>query len=248
MIVSDNIFWRILRFLQLNRVYRILKGTAAQSFDEASTNKIQRSYSLSEKELESKYRLVWTRLLEMEVNRGDYLEFCQARGLAMACMHRVIGKLKLSSVRLISLEMTQQASNDTSVVNDDPGSTSAKPFQTGIQLQSDGEFSEEKYFIKARFNDSLTGDFARKHELIKASVIMIDCNNYDDAKAALNFASPLILDHTMIFINNSHNNMDSGENLAYAEFLKENSHLKSLPFRSYKPNGRIYFVTSMRVG
>ncbi|MGC3944884.1 MAG: hypothetical protein QM762_10275 [Chryseolinea sp.] len=242
MMVSDNAFWRTLRFLQFHRIFRILKFSSLAGA-RATDKESKQGSAPSENELETKFTLAWNRLLEMEVVPGDYLEFCESRGTTMACMLRVIGRLKLNNVRLVSVDTGQRYHRD----NESMTLETKDNFKAPTKAAKGDVLSDESHLITASFDDISKRDAAKNLGLRKVSVIMIDCDSYASAKSALDFSGSLILDHAMIFINNSRSELKRGQDRAYSEFLRENDHLKSLSFRAYMPNGQIFCVTSTRL-
>lgn len=247
MIVSDNIFWRILRSLQFHRLLRKLKGASKSTGNVVTEHAFSGIPSVSDKQLESRYKLAWKRLHEMGVKPGDYLEFCKTRGTAIAGMHRVVNSLKLNNVRLISFEIAKPV--DPRAISSHESPPRREEFEMGERnaLRTDGHISNDGYLITAPFDEVARAGTAKKVDIKKCSVAMIDCTSHEATRSALNFVAPLILDHTMIFLHNGSDETDFGEHLAYSEFLKEHDYLKSVFFRDYKPCGKIFCVTSMKV-
>ncbi|MEJ1238588.1 hypothetical protein WBG78_10675 [Chryseolinea sp. T2] len=243
MIASDSVLSRILRFFQFNRVSRILKGTGPAITDQDRRGDPTKEQLISSRELEAKFKLAWTRLAHMEVDAGDYLEFGPRHGQVLPGMQRVVSKLGLN-VRLLGFEVTEHASGNSGIPPTDDSNSVEPSLKHFHNNQDFNQYYEQKISDGSHVNS----EAFKKLELKRASVIMINCTSYAGAKLALSFAAPLIIDHTMIFINNVSKQTDVDAASAYAEFLEENDHLKSLSFRSYKPDGQIFFVTSTRVG
>lgn len=233
--MAYSLLWRTLRLLQLHR----LPGL----FEVVFPNEIRRKVgapAVVANELEPKYAMAWRRLRQMGVEPGDYLEFGVARGTSIACMHRVVTRLKLTKVRLFGFDAFDGlASTDKR----EPGSTieETRQFLNRVNINWD-----KANLVEGRFNDTLNEETTRKFELKKASVVMMGCQSYQAVRAALDFSMPFIRDFTVIFFDDWHDDIAVDENRAFSEFLNENQHLKAKEFCAYRPNGRMFLIINMR--
>lgn len=248
--VSDSKLWRVLRFFQLHKLYRLVKGALPNSVvNVVSDVTMQNVYVplVMPTELEPKYRLAWQRLKRLGVELGDYLEFGVSRGSSMVCMHRALKKEKIKSVRLFGFDSFEGMPE--SAANEDLGTW--VPGQFASSLEQTTQFLDEAnidwkrtHLIKGWFDDTLNSTTTAKHNIRKASVIMIDCDIYSASKTALNYSLPMINDYAVIFFDDWKDDITFGEYKAYDEFLRENKQLKSEPFGDYPPTGKIFFVTN----
>ena len=208
---------------------------------------------VEEGELKREYRRALLLLAEAggADSIGDYLEFGVFYGSSLACMHDVLTDLGMDKTRLFGFDsfegLPEIAKTDDGGVWR-PGAyrsnyTFAKEFLTGRGVDWDRVILE-----KGWFRDTLNNEFIEKHDLTKASLIMIDCDIYSSAKKALDFCAPLIRDQAIILFDDwtawHLDKRDMGEKRAFDEFLIENSHLTAEEFGNYQKNGKIFRVSS----
>lgn len=87
-----------------------------------------------------------------------------------------------------------------------------------------------KVVVVKRWYDGLDEQVKREHKLAKASVIYIDCDLYESAKYALKFVNDLLVDGTIIVLDDYFRHKCSpnyGIRKAWEEFLSENKHITS---------------------
>jgi O-methyltransferase len=186
---------------------------------------------------------------------GDYLEFGVFRGTSISCMHEVLKNFQLNDVRIFGFD-SFEGMPDISKTEDKnewyPGQFRSELEDTKYYLSQKGIDWKKTFLIKGWFSDTLTDDFKTKHNITKASVIMIDCDIYVSAKEALNFCKSLIVDKSILVFDdwNSGNlaEQNLGEKRAFDEFLKENPNFIAEEFGSYYfrdvPNGKLFLVTN----
>lgn len=78
--------------------------------------------------------------------------------------------------------------------------------------------------VKGWFDETLTDETRRKHNLQKAAIIFIDSDLYESAKSALNFVKPLLVDGTVLMFDEWYGyrgNPDLGERRAFREFMAD---------------------------
>jgi hypothetical protein len=242
--IAYSFLWKTLRLLQLHRVPAL--------FEVVFPNEVSRKVGaplVVANTLEPKYTEAWKCLVRMGIELGDYLEFGVSRGTTMACMHRVVTRLKLEKVRLFGFD----AFEDTTL-NEGPnhcGSWNTERAQVTIEqtkryLTKVNTNWGKTSLIKGKFDDTLNSVTTKKLALRKASIIMIDCRTYAAARAALDYSMPLMVDFTIIFFDNWYDEVTVGGIRAFSEFLNDNQHLESKEFGAYLPNGRIFLVINLR--
>jgi len=247
---SDSFLRRMLRYFKLNRLCKTIKILLPASVVDLITNLSRKNVYIPhvlQKELEPKYASAW-RVVRRRITRiGDYLEFGVSRGDAMACMYRVLRKQRLSSVRLFGFDSFKEfpsfdATNDAITWQSGQHATTIE--QTTQFLNRARINWRRVLLINGRFDDTLNPQTTDKYNIRKASIIMIACNMYPAAKAALNYSLPLIIDYTIIFFNDWREDTTLGECQALSEFLRENKHLTCDFLGDYKPTGKIFLVTN----
>ena len=249
---SDSLFWKTLRFFHIDKFYRAIKGMLPESVVKVVTGATLQNAHIPlvlANELEPKYALAWSRLQRMNVELGDYLEFGVSIGTSMACMHRVLKKKKIETVRLLGFDSFEGM--PPSAATEDLGMWKPGEFASSIdqtrQFLDDANIDWRKtHLIKGWFHETLNDTTTQKYAIQKASMIMVDCDIYSASKTALNYALPFIKDYTMIFFDDWRDDALFGEHRAYVEFLSENMHLRSEDFGEYRPTGRIFLVSNTR--
>jgi hypothetical protein len=242
--MAYSFLWRTLRLLQLHRLPAL--------FEVVFPNEVSRKVGtplVVANALEPKYAHAWKRLKRMGIELGDYLEFGVSRGTTMACMHRVVTRMELRDVRLFGFDAFEGGASGAE--KNDLGAW--KPEQPVQTMEETTRFLDKvntnwgkTNLVKGWFDDTLNAATTQKFALQKASVIMIDCRSYAAVRTALNYAMPFILDFTIIFFDDWHDDITMGGNRAYSEFLNNNQHLKSKDFGKYLPTGRIFLLINLR--
>lgn len=199
-------------------------------------------------ELQQKYReaLLYLTAKKNTDKLGDYLEFGVYQGTSLLCMDRALKNLGLCHTRLFGFDSFEGL----------PLSADADASKLWCQGQfrADYEFTEEVltkagvdwdrvFLVKGFFESTLNKKIIKKHNIARASVIMIDCDMYLSAKEALDFCASLIHNEAMIFFDDWHcTSHDGGEKKAFAEFLRENSHFAAEEFGTYCSNAQVFRV------
>jgi hypothetical protein len=91
-------------------------------------------------------------------------------------------------------------------------------------IRQAGVPAERTACVKGWFNETLTDETRRKHNLQKAAIVFIDSDLYESAKSALNFIKPLLVDGTVIMFDEWYGyrgNPDLGERRAFSEFVAD---------------------------
>jgi hypothetical protein len=103
---------------------------------------------------------------------------------------------------------------------------------------------------KGWFSQTLNSKFIQKHDLHKASLIMVDCDIYSAAHECLQFCGPLIKDYTVIFFDdwNPLAKQNKGEKRAFDEFLHANPNFTAEEFGEYSYSnndlsGKVFIVS-----
>ena len=189
------------------------------------------------------YLLQW----ERPETLGDYLEFGVCHGTSMACMHRQLVDHALDHVRLFGFDSFCGLPED-----DEEGFWRAGTFKADIrrtrrQLERAGVERDRTFLIEGWFSETLTAATAERHNLRKASVLMIDCDLYSAAREALDFSAPLLAEVGIVLFDDwfplaAEN---KGEKRAFDEFLQAHPEFSStlITTYDYKPgdqHGRVF--------
>ena len=101
--------------------------------------------------------------------------------------------------------------------------------------------------VKGWFDDTATPATAAAHGITSAGVVMVDCDNYSSAKAALRFAAPLLGRRAVVVFDDWHHaglaERGLGEKRAFEEFLAEHPEFRAEPFGSYAPKAEVFALT-----
>lgn len=199
--------------------------------------KVHKHKAVPEKELEIAYRKALT-YLGRNGAAGDYLEFGVFYGASMACMYRAAKDLGWDTLRFFGFDSFEglpkkSATKDIKGHLWDEGDFKAE-LQDTKQFLAEAQVDLNRVVLtKGFFADSLTDELVRKYDILKASLIMIDCDLYEGAKQALNFCAPLIRDEAIVFFDDWISSSRIGERLAFEEFLAENTDLRAEEFTGY---------------
>lgn len=171
---------------------------------------------------------------------GDYLEFGVFRGDSLLCMDRARREAGLS-FRLFgfdSFEGLPELAPEDESLGWTPGSFRSNYGSTRSRLTRKGIDWSRTVLVKGWFDETLTPDLRERHQLVKASAIMIDCDLYSSAKTALEFSAPLIRDEAIVFFDDWDGGAGlaergEGEAQAFQEFLAEHPEFEASEFDSY---------------
>lgn len=188
---------------------------------------------------------------------GDYLEFGVAHGGSMACMARASRDVGMADIRLIGFDSFDGL--PTAANYEDGGLWTQGQFRTKRRftdwfLRNQEVDMERVKLVPGWFDDTLNQATRRRLALHKAGIIMIDCDLYSSARAALEFSAPLIRDHTVIVFDDWHAGglaaRNLGEKRAFNEFLEGHpefvaEQISTGPFSRYSANAEIFLVSRL---
>lgn len=181
---------------------------------------------------------------------GDYLEFGVYNGTSLTCMYREVVALDLPHVRLFGFDSFKGF--PPSAVHEDegrwqPGRCHAPLEFTTAVLESEGVDLTRVKLVPGWFADTLNDRTARRHQITKASVIMIDCDLYSSTKQALDFCAPLIRDEALILFDEwkvtRHPDKTLGEQKAFREFLRHWGCFSAVAFGRYAERSQVFFLS-----
>lgn len=180
---------------------------------------------------------------------GDYLEFGVFYGNSLMCMHRVLDELGLRQVRLFGFDSWQGLPEDART--DDHGLWKPGDFKMDFEsarsyLTGEGVDWSRVHLEQGWFNDTLRPEFIARHQITKASVIMVDCDLYSSARQALDFCAPLIGRHAVMLFDDwgagdlAEKNL--GEKRALSEFLASHPGIQVEETDTYIETAKVFRV------
>lgn len=191
-----------------------------------------------EQELREAYTNALTALLARggPESIGDYLEFGVYTGTSLACMHDASRAIGLSGMRLFGFDSFEGLPAIAAEDDDKqwkPGTFRSDLDLTRAALTKRGVDWDRIELVPGWYDDTLTPETAEKLGLRRASVVMIDCDNYSSAKRALIFCEPLIQEEAILFFDdwNTRELADKnlGEKRAFDELLAAHPDLQASP-------------------
>jgi O-methyltransferase len=212
----------------------------------------RRAYAMvPEKKFRTVLRVGLRRLIE-RVGRhglGDYLEFGVHSCSSLLCMYRELEALRLTNVRLFgfdSFEGLPVSDEPDDIGRWNPGDF-ASDYEFALKILEDERVEQSRVFLtRGFFSDTLTPEFIVQHRLSKASVIMVDCDQYIGAKQALTFCRPLLRDHALVLFDDWHSgnlaSRNQGEKRAFDEFLAGDEFTIE-PVETYTANAAVFLVS-----
>lgn len=201
--------------------------------------------------LESKFVEAIKLLLESEESIGDYLEFGVYTGTSMACMYRAAKRTNTPSMGFFGFDSFEGL--EASVEDEDAGVWESGRYScprsvTEWYLRREKVDMDRVELVEGWFRDSLNEAMAQRLNLQKASVVMVDCDNYSAAKQALEFAGKFIQDQCVVFFDDWHSHdLDKkglGEKRAFDEFLVGHPALMAEPLGSYNRYSEVFLLKS----
>jgi O-methyltransferase len=193
------------------------------------------------------------RLLREQTGRdrvGDYLEFGVYAGGTMSCFERVRKELELDGVRLFGFDSFQglpAQADEEAPDRFQPGMFRCTAEEARENLRKAGVDLDRVRLVEGWFEDTLTEEVRRRYAIQRAGVIMLDCDLYSSARAALRFAAPLVEDAAVVICDDWVHGGPDGEQRAFREFLQETG-LSAEPVGQYQAGGhedggRVFLVT-----
>jgi O-methyltransferase len=177
---------------------------------------------------------------------GDYLEFGVYTGTSLACMHDVLTEFQVDQVRLFGFD------SFAGLPPHDEGKWAPGYFKSDLEftqanLQERGVDMSRVELIEGWFDDTLTPETRDRHEIRKASVIMVDCDLYSSTKTALEFCAPLLAkDTVMVFddwLPDSLAAANEGEKRAFDEFVATHPELEVKELDTYRRESKVFLLS-----
>ena len=177
---------------------------------------------------------------------GDYLEFGVSRGTSLACMYRALEREGLHAVRLLGFDSFEGFPPEAATQGWLPGDARSTLSATQRYLVDKGVDMARVTLTKGWFKDTLTAETKDRLAVVKASLVMIDCDIYSASRDALLFCGALIHDSAIIFFDDWGWMSDIGQigqKEAFNDFLAAFPQLIPEPLPAYLPQARVFLVT-----
>lgn len=179
---------------------------------------------------------------------GDYLEFGIFNGNSIGSMYLARGKAGVT-MRLFGFDAFEGLPEGSE--NEDDGVWKKGFYTCSFDkmkecLSRRAVNPEDITWINGWYDQTLTQEIARKHDLTNPGIVFIDCDTYSSSKAVLDFLAPLITKPVIICLDDwKLNDLDikgMGEYKSFNEFLDKNPRLKAEPLTSYNRKSRTFLV------
>jgi len=210
-----------------------------------------RTRLVPEKELASRYRQAFEALIEEHgaSSIGDYLEFGVYNGTSLITCYRVLQELGLNHVRLFGFDSFEGLPASAAVEEGghwQPGQFKSDYAFTREVLDFEGIDWNRVFLIKGYFNETLTPDLVKKHNIKSTSLVMVDCDLSSSTLEALTFCRPFLTKEAFVFFDDwfplADRNM--GEKQALDEFSQAHPEIVFEPLaESYGDTAKLFRVS-----
>lgn len=178
-----------------------------------------------------------------------YVEFGVYNGTSLIAAYRAFNSFADQSFKLFGFDSFQGLPPEAAL--EDGGVWREGQFrcpqERTVEYLRKADVPKDRYIlIPGWFADTLT---AHNRCLVRApvSIVMIDCDAFSSALAALRFIGPLLSPHSIIFFDDWRlNNLDlrgMGEKRAFEIFLRENPTIHAQQIRSYNRKSNAFLLT-----
>ncbi|MEX2446823.1 MAG: class I SAM-dependent methyltransferase [Dehalococcoidia bacterium] len=235
------------RAIQKNQHVRRLRGRVARKL---LRYRVRHGFRLVPEEAFSSTLLALVSdLSERQQRLGDYLEFGVFNGTSLACAHQVLDEVGQGHVRFFGFDSFQGMPRDAATEDGGvwmPGALWSDLDFTREFLTEHGVDWNRTVLVEGWFSDTLNDETRERLALRETSVVMIDCDLYSSALAALRFVRPLLADEAVILFDDWYS-VDLSERLqgearALAEFEGEAPEFEFTPAGSYSRTSNVVRV------
>ncbi|HYG72962.1 MAG TPA: TylF/MycF/NovP-related O-methyltransferase [Actinomycetota bacterium] len=207
-----------------------------------------------EAELEATYRDALALVTPDDADEvGAYLEFGVYVGTSLLCMHRASVAAGFPRMRLIGFDSFEGL--PPSAGSDDGGAFRRGWYRAGHglvreHLTRSGIDWSRTTLVPGWFDETLHPRLAERLGIDRVAVILIDCDIYSSARAALRFCAPMIRDRAVVVFDDwnagglAANGM--GERRAFEELLAEHPDLGARPLPAPHDDAAVFLVTRDR--
>jgi len=231
--IADGIRWRVEALYS-----RLPRGGRVWLQNWQNDRRVRRGWTSFERA-----RLVHTYKEAIDVLRrrepaaalGDYLEFGVYHGTSLSCMYQARADLGLDDqMRLFGFDSFEGLPESAATEDDNvwmPGQFKSPMRLTRDNLRKWGVPDGAVTLTKGWFSETCTPEMCRRLGIVKASVIMVDCDLYSSSRDALALCTPLIHSQAVIVFDDYNasglGDKHMGERRAFEEFLGANPDLEA---------------------
>ena len=154
--------------------------------------------------------------------QGDYLEFGVFRGRSFILATQLASKYSMDQMRFFAFDSFAGLPHSEGETFD-TGNYACSEALFKKMLYKAGVNAETTRVIKGFYSDSLTDVVRKQHDLVKASIVHIDCDLYSSTKCVLNFIEELVDEGTVLIFDDWYSFRDEdldnmGERKAFREW------------------------------
>jgi O-methyltransferase len=180
---------------------------------------------------------------------GAYLEFGVYVGTSLLCMHRASIAAGLPNMPLYGFDSFDGL--PTTAAEDDGGAFRGGWYRAERSLVHEhltraGIDWDRTTLVPGWFDETLCPSLADRLGIDRAGVILIDCDTYPSARAALRFCAPLIRDRAVVVLDDWNAgglaSKGMGERRAFEEFLAEHDDLESRRLPAPHDNAAVFLL------
>lgn len=176
---------------------------------------------------------------------ADYVEFGVCQGTSMRSMFHAAQRRNADDMRFIGFDSFEGLPAEAANEHWAPGQFACPRAAAEQNLVRAGVAMERVHLIEGWFSETLTEETRARLGLLRASIVMVDCDIYSSSRDALAFIAPLIGDAAVIFFDDWGWRADAdeiGQREAFAEFLAANPGMKATECESYFHKSRVFLV------
>ncbi|MBL8549152.1 MAG: hypothetical protein JNJ73_04155 [Hyphomonadaceae bacterium] len=169
---------------------------------------------------------------------GDYLELGVFNGTSIIEMNKALSAANLNHVRMFgfdSFEGMPDSVSEEGSANWEPGMYATTLETVRRRLNEGGVPEARSFLIKGFFDKTCTPETVARYKMGRASVIMIDVEQYTAARPALEFAAQFITDEAVVIMGAWYTPVpyEIGAQRAYGEFMAAHPEFQAADFGSY---------------
>ena len=185
------------------------------------------------------------------IDKGDYYEFGIFKGYTFLHVQKICEREGIKNINFFGFDsfsgLPEVVGADETKHNEFyKGQYKCQKDQVVSNLNTDGGVDWKRTFlIEGYFDQSLNDDTRASHPMDKVALALIDCDLYSSTVDVLSFIKDMLVDGSILMMDdwNSFNaDNNSGERLAFSEFLVNNPQFTAEELFSYPPYGQVFVI------